>query len=287
MRTTAFTLSALVAFAANSVLCRLALAPGAIDAASFSSVRLISGAITLLLITMVLQRGSLRARGTWISGAMLFLYAVPFSFAYISLGAGTGALILFGVVQATMMVAAIVVGERPHPWQWLGLIIALTGLVGLVLPGLTAPPLMGSALMAVAGISWGVYSLRGRGTADPLGDTTGNFVRSVPFVVVVSLFAGRQFHVTTSGMLLAIWSGALASALGYVVWYAALAGLTAMRAATVQLAVPALAAAGGVLFLAETVSLRLLVSAFLIVGGVGLALVGRKRGAHHRRGSTA
>ena len=287
MRTTAFTLSALVAFAANSVLCRLALAPGAIDAASFSSVRLISGAITLLLITMVLQRGSFRVRGTWISAAMLFLYAVPFSFAYISLGAGTGALILFGVVQATMMVAAIVVGERPHPWQWLGLIIALTGLVGLVLPGLTAPPLMGSALMAVAGISWGVYSLRGRGTADPLGDTTSNFVRSVPFVVVVSLFAGRQFHVTTSGMLLAIWSGAIASALGYVVWYAALAGLTAMRAATVQLAVPALAAAGGVLFLAEKVSLRLLVSAFLIVGGVGLALVGRKRVAHHRRGSTA
>ncbi|MBI4622330.1 MAG: DMT family transporter [Verrucomicrobia bacterium] len=277
VRTIAFTLFALVAFAANSVLCRLALAPGAIDAASFSTVRLSSGAITLLMITIVMQRGSFRVHGSWISAAMLFSYAVPFSFAYLSLGAATGALILFGAVQATMMVAAIVAGERPHPWQWLGLFVALTGLVGLVLPGLTAPPLVGSALMAIAGISWGGYSLRGRGTADPLGDTTSNFLRSVPFVMIVSLFAVRQFHVTPSGILLAICSGALASALGYVGWYAALAGLTATRAAAVQLSVPVLAAVGGVAFLAEAVSLRLLVSAFLILGGVGLAVMGRKR----------
>jgi drug/metabolite transporter (DMT)-like permease len=276
-RTLACTLFALVAFAANSVLCRLALAPGAIDAASFSTVRLVSGAITLLVITMVMRRGAFRVGGTWTSAAMLFLYAVPFSFAYTSLSAGTGALILFGSVQSTMMVAAIAAGERPHPWQWLGLIIALAGLVGLVLPGLMAPPLMGSALMVLAGVSWGIYTLRGRGTTDALGDTTSNFVRSVPFVMVVSLVAVRQFHATPGGVMLAIWSGALASALGYVVWYVALAGLTATRAAAVQLSVPVLAAAGGVVFLAEKISVRLVVSALLIVGGVGLALVGRVR----------
>jgi drug/metabolite transporter (DMT)-like permease len=277
VRTIAFTLFALVAFAANSVLCRLALGPPTIDAASFSAVRLISGAITLLVITLVAKRDSFRIRGTWISAAMLFSYAVPFSFAYMSLSAGTGALILFGSVQATMMFAAILAGERLHPWQWLGMILAMTGLVGRVLPGLTAPPLVGSALMALAGISWGIYSIRGRRTTDPLADTTGNFVRSVPFVMLVSLFAVRGFHVTTSGILLAIWSGALASALGYVAWYAALRGLTAIRASAVQLSVPVLAAAGGVVFLAETVSLRMLVSAVLIVGGVGLAVAGRKR----------
>jgi drug/metabolite transporter (DMT)-like permease len=284
VRTIAFTLFALVAFAANSVLCRLALGPAAIDAASFSTVRLSSGAITLLIITIVMKRGAFRIRGTWISAALLFLYAVPFSFAYTSLSAGTGALILFPSVQTTMMIGAIVAGERLHPWQWLGMIIALTGLVGLVLPGMTSPPLLGSALMALAGISWGLYSIRGRGTTDPFGDTTGNFVRSVPFVMLVSLCAVRDFHVTKSGILLAVWSGALASALGYVAWYAALPALAAIRAAAVQLSVPVLAAAGGVIFLAEKVSIRLLVSAFLIVGGVGLAIAGRQRIAHRRAG---
>src|SRR6187551_1643645 len=177
MRTIVYTLLALVAFAANSVLCRLALAPGSIDAASFSSVRLCSGAITLLALAMIRQRGRIHVHGSWTSAAMLFLYAVPFSFAYLSLGAGTGALILFGAVQTTMVVAAIVAGERPHPWLWLGLIVALIGLFTLVFPGLTAPPPMGSVLMAIAGISWGFYSLRGRGSTDPLGDTMSNFVR--------------------------------------------------------------------------------------------------------------
>lgn len=282
MRTIACTLFALVAFAANSVLCRLALGAGAIDAASFSLVRLCAGAITLVGITLFLKRGGFHIGGTWFSAAMLFLYAVPFSFAYLSLSAGTGALILFGAVQATMVLSAIVAGERPHPWQWVGLGVALTGLVALVLPGLTAPPLMGSALMALAGIAWGIYSLRGRGTTDPLGETTSNFMRSVPFVLLVSLLAVPQFHVTARGILLATCSGALASALGYVVWYAALAGLTATRAAAVQLSVPLLAATGGVIFLAEKISFRLLVSACLIVGGVALALAGRARFAKRR-----
>lgn len=284
MRTIAFTLFALVAFAANSVLCRLALGPSTIDAASFSTVRLLSGALTLAAITIIAKRGSFHLGGRWSSAAMLFLYAVPFSFAYLSLSAGTGALILFGSVQATMMLAAIFAGERPHPWQWLGLAIALGGLVYLVLPGLTAPPLLGTALMVIAGIAWGVYSLLGRRATDPLLDTASNFLRSVPFVIVVSVVAVPQFHLTAGGTLLAIASGALASALGYVAWYAALAGLTATRAAAVQLSVPVLAAVGGVVFLAETVSLRLIVSALLVVGGVGLALSGRERLRHRQTG---
>jgi drug/metabolite transporter (DMT)-like permease len=206
---------------------------------------------------------------------------------HVSLSAGTGALILFGSVQATMMGAVVVAGERPHPWQWIGLLVALIGLIGLVLPGLTAPPLVGSALMAVAGIAWGIYSLRGRGTKDPLGDTTSNFTRALPFVIVVSALAIPQFHASTTGVVLAICSGAISSALGYVVWYAALRGLAATRAAAVQLSVPVIAAAGGVLFLAEKVSWRLAGSAVLIVGGVALALAGRERRARVRDSSTA
>jgi drug/metabolite transporter (DMT)-like permease len=277
VRTIALTLFALVAFAANSVLCRLALGPVTIDAATFSTVRLSAGAITLVAISLIMKRGMFRVGGTWPSAAMLFLYAVPFSFAYMSLSAGTGALLLFGSVQATMILSAVMAGERPHPWQWFGLTIALTGLVSLVLPGLTAPPLVGSVLMATAGVAWGIYSLRGRSSKDPLGDTTGNFVRALPFVLGVSLVTVPKLHVTGNGVLLAVCSGALASALGYVVWYAALAGLTATRAAAVQLSVPVLAAAGGVVFLAENVSLRLYVCALLIVGGVALALAGRAR----------
>lgn len=268
---------ALVAFAANSVLCRMALGRPDIDAASFSSIRLASGAAALLLATLWLRRRPFPAGGTWMSALMLSLYAVPFSFAYVSLSAGTGALILFGSVQATMLLAAIGSGERPHAMQWIGLILALAGLTYLVLPGLAAPSLTGSALMAIAGFSWGIYSVRGRGTGGPLLETTGNFVRSVPLALAVSLVSLRQGHVTPAGALLAVASGALASGAGYVFWYAALAGLSATRAAMVQLPVPALAAAGGIVFLAETVTLRLVVATILILGGVGLALAGRER----------
>ena len=266
-----------MAFAANSLLCRQALGKTAIDAASFSTIRLISGAAALLLIAMTIRRGSSRLRGTWGSATMLFLYAVPFSFAYMSLSAGTGALVLFGAVQATMLMAALSSGERPHPLQWTGLALALGGLVYLVTPGLTAPSPAGSALMVVAGVAWGVYSLRGRGASDPLGETAGNFVRAVPLVLGVSILAARQVEVTAGGALLAVASGALASGVGYFVWYAALAGLTATRAATVQLAVPVLAAAGGVIFLSEQITVRLIFAAILILGGVGLALLGRER----------
>lgn len=278
-RTIACTVFALTAFAANSLLCRQALRPNAIDAASFSAIRLVSGAATLSILVALARRRSFRLGGTWGSAAMLFLYAVPFSFAYVSLGAGTGALILFGAVQGTMLLAALASGEWPHLLQWTGLVLALSGLVYLVFPGLTAPAPAGSVLMAAAGIAWGVYSLRGRGAADPLGETAGNFTRALPLVLVVGLLEARQLHATPTGALLAIVSGALASGVGYVAWYAALTGLSATRAASVQLAVPLLAAAGGVAFLSERITLRLAVAAVLILGGVALALTVRERPA--------
>lgn len=276
-RTVLFTVSALVAFAANSLLCRQALGHAAIDAASFSTIRLASGAAVLLLITRATRRGSMAMRGTWGSAALLSLYAVPFSFAYVSLGAGTGALILFGAVQATMLAAALSSGARPHAVQWTGLALALGGLVYLVMPGLAAPSPVGCALMTIAGVAWGVYSLRGRGASAPLAETAGNFVRAVPIGVGVSVLAAARANVSLAGVLLAVLSGALASGLGYVAWYAALSGLTATRAATVQLAVPVLAAAGGVAFLAERITIRLIVAAVLILGGVALALTRTER----------
>ena len=276
LRTAACTGFALVAFAANSVLCRMALGGSAIDPAGFSIVRLASGAVILLLLAAALGRDrSSKLRGDWTSALMLFLYAVAFSFAYVSLSAGTGALILFGAVQMTMILSALRSGERPRPLEWTGLLLALGGLVYLVSPGLTAPSLPGSVLMVAAGICWGFYSLRGRRSADSLADTTGNFVRSLPPAALVAVLALRSVHVSIHGVLLAMASGALASGAGYVVWYAALRGLTATRAATVQLAVPVLAALGGIGFLSEEISMRLALAAALILGGVALAVVGR------------
>jgi drug/metabolite transporter (DMT)-like permease len=269
---------AMLAFAANSVLCRLALGGEAIDAASFTTVRVVSGAVMLLvLITIRRETSHVRKASHWMSAAMLFLYAVCFSFAYISLSTGTGALILFGAVQITMIVAALWSGERPGAIQWLGLVTALVGLVYLVMPGLSAPSPVGSALMTLAGFGWGVYSLRGRGSKHPLAATTGNFVLAVPVAVLVGLLMVKRMEISTLGLILAVLSGALTSGLGYVIWYAALRGLTATQAATVQLTVPVLAALGGVFFLSEAVTLRLLVASVLILGGVAFAVVGQAR----------
>lgn len=276
VRTITCTGVALVAFAANSVLCRLALGKGAIDAASFSAIRLISGAATLALLVLLRGEGTTLGRGSWTSAGMLFLYAMPFSFAYLSLSAGTGALILFGSVQITMMACALGSGERPHALQWLGLAVALGGLVYLVSPGLEAPSPLGSTLMALAGVSWGIYTLLGRGKADPLAQTAGNFVRSVPMILIVSLVSISWVHANPGGILLAVASGAVASGLGYVIWYAALGGLTATRAAVVQLTVPVLAALGGIAFLEEKLSGRLVLSTVFILGGVALALLARE-----------
>ena len=277
IRTIGYATLALVAFAGNSVLCRIALRQAAIDPATFSTIRLTSGAATLLFLTTRPQGQALPVAHSWMSAGLLSLYAIPFSFAYTRLTTGTGALILFGSVQATMLIAALRSGERPHATQWLGLGVALAGLAYLMLPGVSAPPLADAALMGVAGFSWGMYSLRGRRTANPLGQTASNFLRAVPFVFVVSAVELPRFHVEASGLMLACASGVLASGLGYVAWYAALGGLTATRAAVVQLSVPVLAAAGGVILLGETISARLVVSTIAILGGIALAIVGRER----------
>jgi len=278
-RTGALTVAALVAFAANSVLCRVALGGGAIDPASFTSIRLVSGAAVLLPLAAAWRsEGSGSAHGNWTSAAALAVYAVLFSFAYVSLDVGTGALLLFGAVQATMIGVALAQGERAQPLEWAGLVSALAGLVLLVLPGLTAPPLIGSSLMLGSGVAWGIYTLNGRGVSRPAAATAQAFLRASPVAVAVSgaaALGGDAVTISAAGIGLALASGVLASGLGYVVWYAALPGLGAIRAATVQLAVPVIAAAAGVVFLGEAVSPRLLLTGALILGGVGIALAGR------------
>lgn len=273
---------ALAAFAGNSLLCRLALAGGRIDAGTFTAVRITSGA--LMLIALVALRGGpggVRAgacAGSWGSALALFLYAAPFSLAYFFLGAGVGALILFGAVQLAMVGWGVRRGERPPALAWLGLVVAFGGLVALVAPGVRAPAPGGALLMAVAGVAWAVYSVRGRGAVDPLATTAGNFVRCVPLVAVfagVGLVSGAE--VTSSGLVLAAISGAVTSGGGYALWYAVLPALTVTRAAVVQLLVPIGAAAGGVLVLGEPVTARLFGAGVVVIGGVALAVVARAR----------
>ena len=270
------TAAAMIAFAANSVLCRLALGAGLIDAASFATVRTISGAVMLAAILVVRQK-PVSAKPDWRSVLTLYLYMVFFAFAYLSLSAGTGALILFGAVQLTMFTVALRSGEHFSPVSWAGLVIAIGGLVYLVSPGLTAPDPLGAALMTVAGISWGFYSLVGRSAADPIEATAHNFLYAVPLVVATSLVFRGDFAVTAPGAAYAVVSGAVASGVGYVIWYAALRGLTGTGAATVQLSVPVIAAIGGVLLLSEAVTLRLVVASAATLGGVALVLTQRNR----------
>jgi len=267
---------ALVCFALNSILCRLALQTGEADAAGFTLIRLVSGAAVLAIIYFFFGDKSADVkRGNWFSAFFLFAYAICFSFAYINLTTATGALILFGSVQMTMIIFALVNGERPRILEWLGLIFALGGLIYLVFPGLSAPPLLSSILMCFAGISWGFYTLRGKGSKNPLGDTSGNFLRAVPMVLLVSIPFFAQIELSNKGILLAVLSGAIASGLGYSVWYAALKFHTATRAAILQLSVPIIAAIGGILFLSEEITLRLLIATILILGGIGLFIYGQ------------
>lgn len=279
---------ALLAFAFNSILCRLALRGGEADAAGFTMVRLAAGAVTLLGITIIsgiARRGNsqvplLRAgfrNGSWVSALWLATYAVLFSLAYLGITAGTGALILFGSVQLTMLAVSIARGERPPIVEWIGILVAIGGLVYLVLPGLAAPPLNSSILMAIAGAAWGLYTLRGKKSTDPLADTTGNFLRTLVVVPVLALVFWSSLHLTPQGTWLAILSGAVTSGIGYSIWYAALKHHTATRAAVLQLSVPVIAAVLGIFFLAETASLRLVISGALVLGGIGLTIVGRKK----------
>ena len=272
-----YTAFALLCFAFNSILCRLALKTNEIDAPSFTLIRLVSGAVVLLIIVALTDKTEGKFKGgNWLSAFCLFLYAICFSFAYLGLTTATGALILFGSVQLTIIIAALFSGERPQIFEWLGLVFAFGGLIYLVFPGLESPPVLSSILMSAAGIAWGFYSLRGKGTTNPLADTSGNFLRSLPFVVLIALPFLAQIHLSAKGVLLAVLSGAIASGLGYSVWYAALKFHSSIRVAVLQLSVPAIAAVGGVIFLAESVSMRLITASCAILGGIALVIFGKK-----------
>jgi drug/metabolite transporter (DMT)-like permease len=272
---------AMIAFASNSLLCRLALKHTTIDAATFTFIRILSGAVALWLILEIRTRlrtdkmASLLtdgSSGNWPSALALFVYAAAFSFAYVDLSVGTGALLLFGAVQATMILWGFRKGERLDAIQVVGFIAAVIGLVILVFPGLSAPPLIGSILMLGAGVAWGVYSLRGKGVQDPASVTAGNFVRAVPFCAVIWIIFLPWTHVDSAGVSYAVISGAIASGLGYVIWYRALSGLRATSAATVQLSVPVLAAAGGILLLGEPITLRYVFASVAVLGGIALVI---------------
>ncbi len=279
---------AMVAFAANSVLARLALGADDMSAMGYTGVRLLSGALVLAAILYVRERKAdrswMKLNGSWRGAAALLGYALAFSIAYVMLGTATGALILFASVQIGMLAWAILRGDRPGLAEWLGFGIAFAALVFLVAPGLVAPPLLGTALMAGAGLCWAAYSLMGQGSRAPLADTAGNFMRCLPIAVVL-VVAGEVTHASTAtGLVYAIVSGAVASGVGYAIWYAVLPGLSRTGAAFIQLTVPAIAAAGGVLFIGEQLTGRLLFSSAGILGGVALALLaGSRRKATARR----
>lgn len=266
----------MVAFAANSVLCRLALKTAAISPAGFTIIRLVAGAVVLWAI-LALRRRNHVSGGSWAGAVSLFVYAAAFSFAYVSLPAGTGALLLFGAVQVTMIAWGFRFGERMSPLQSVGFALALSGIVLLMLPGLSAPPLAGAALMIVAGVAWGVYSLLGRREDNPLAATSANFMRTVALAFGLALLGWEGLKWDGIGVVYAVLSGGVASGVGYAIWYAALRGLSATQAATVQLSVPVIAALGGVWFLTEPITWRLAVSATLTLGGIALVL--RKKGS--------
>lgn len=273
-RISILTLLTMIAFAGNSLLCRIALRHTGIDAASFTSIRLLSGAVVLWGVASLLRRDA-PGRGSWLSALALFAYAAGFSFAYISLPAATGALILFGAVQTTMIGHGIWIGERLRGRELVGLLLALGGLVGLLLPGLSAPPLAGSALMLLSGVAWGVYSLRGKAAGNPLRITAGNFLRAVPFAMLLGLLLRSGVSLDMAGVLYAAASGGMASGLGYAVWYAVLPELKGAVAATVQLSVPVIAALGGIIFLGESLTLRFVLASTAILGGIALVVLGR------------
>jgi drug/metabolite transporter (DMT)-like permease len=292
------TFLAMLAFASNSLLCRLALKLTGIDAASFTLIRILSGALALWLIangrtsltnsrspsspvasssgSSLIARHSSLYCGTWFSALALFTYAAAFSFAYLDLSAGTGALLLFGAVQATMILWGLHKGERLDTIQIVGFVVAVSGLVVLIFPGLTAPPLRASILMVGAGVAWGVYSLRGKTAGDAVGSTAGNFLRAVPFATALSIISLSRTRLDRAGILYAVISGAVTSGLGYVIWYSALSGLKATGAATVQLSVPVLAAAAGIILLHEPVTVRYVLSSMAVLGGILLVVIEKR-----------
>ena len=266
---------AMIAFAGNSLLCRQALIHTAIDPASFTTIRLVSGALVLWLLVRV-QKDAPAGEGSWASAFALFTYAAGFSFAYISLSAASGALLLFGAVQATMISYGIWSGERLRLLQTFGVLLAFGGLVGMLLPGLSAPPMLGALLMIGAGVAWGVYSLLGKGAGDPIRVTAGNFMRAVPITLLLSILTLNLATVDLAGLYYAVASGALASGMGYAIWYTVLPALKNTSAASVQLSVPVIAALGGIVFLGEPVTLRLMLASVAILGGIALVIVQKR-----------
>ncbi|HLS82917.1 MAG TPA: DMT family transporter [Steroidobacter sp.] len=278
------TVAAMLAFAGNSLLCRLAFQHTSIDAAAFTTLRLVSGAAVLWTLVRLRDKRS-DVAGSWWSALALFVYAATFSFAYLSLTVATGALLLFGAVQVTMIGYGLYVGERFSRIQLVGLLLACTGLVYLLTPGLSAPPLVGAALMIAAGAAWGVYTLRGKAAGDPTQATAGNFVRSVPFALALSLLMLDRASLDAAGVAYAMISGALTSGLGYAVWYTAIRELKATSAATVQLSVPVITAFGGVALLGEAITLRLVLASGAILGGVALVIMSRSSAASTKKGN--
>ncbi len=274
LKTLALTAVTMVAFAGNSILCRVALRETSIDPATFTFVRIVSGALVLLLM-VTFRKSPTATKQNWPSAIALFTYAAAFSFAYVSLSTGTGALLLFGAVQLTMVGAGIRNGETVRPIQLIGLCVAIAGLVYLVSPGITAPPWMSALMMLMSGIAWGIYSLRGRTSPEPVMMTARNFMGAAPMVLVLMIFHRPWTHLDSGGILLGVASGALASALGYILWYTVLPSLRAIRAASVQLSVPVIAALGGFLFLNEQITARLMMASIAILGGIYLVLVKR------------
>jgi drug/metabolite transporter (DMT)-like permease len=280
-----YTAFALIAFAANSVLNRLALGANTIDASSYIAIRLMAGAITLTLINGInknefnsIKKAFIKPNlKTFLPAFYLFLYGISFSFAYRSLNSGMGAFILFGTVQITMLSTALIKGERPHLAEWAGLLVAIFGLIYLLFPGLSAPDPIGAFLMTIAGISWAFYTLKGRGVKDPIETTTLNFIRSVPMILILNLFTLNHAYLSTIGVIYALISGAITSGVGYSIWYAALSGLTTTQAAILQLFVPIIAAFGGIIFLSESLTIRLISAGLLIISGVVLALFGQSK----------
>ncbi len=273
-QTVLYTFLALVAFASNSVICRLALKEKAIDPGLFTGIRLISGALVLaLLVFLSKSEKPLNSKGSWGSGFILFLYAAAFSYAYITLDTGTGALIAFGAVQITMIAYSLVSGYKMSVLEWIGIFLSITGFIYLMLPGAKTPSILGFVLMTISGISWGIYSIRGKGSKNPLHETAFNFLRATPFLLVLLFFMAKDFNTSTKGVLLALLSGTVTSGLGYTIWYMALKELTSIQASIVQLFVPVLAAIGGVLFVGELISSKLVVASLMILGGVLLLIV--------------
>ncbi|MDX8392404.1 MAG: DMT family transporter [Mariprofundaceae bacterium] len=276
LKTIILTGLALIAFAANSLLCRLALGNGDIDASSFTIIRLLSGAVVLLVIIGASSKITASSpKGSWAASFMLFLYATTFSYAYISLDTGTGALILFGSVQITMILLSFISGTRLHLTEWAGVTAAFTGFVYLILPGVTTPSTTGFLLMTVSGMAWGIYTLKGRDSKSPLMDTAFNFLRTTPFVILLALATMTHSNYSSYGILLALLSGGITSGIGYTIWYIALNGLSSTQAAVLQLSVPVIAALGGVIFVSEEITFRLTISASLVLGGILMVVLGR------------